>query len=68
MNKYNEINLRDYKFSFEDNKELIPGCTLEQNRITNNSIIRVKKKNNLIIEKENPYTKNQIFKLIEYLN
>ena len=42
MNKYNEINLRDYKFSFEDNKELIPGCTLEQNRITNNSIIRVK--------------------------
>ena len=48
MNKYNEINLRYYKFSFEDNKELIPGCTLEQNRITNNSIIRVKTKNNLI--------------------
>ena len=31
-----------------NNKELIPGCTLEQNRITNNSIIRVKTKNNLI--------------------
>ena len=48
MNKYDEINLSLYKFSFDDNKELIPGCTLKQNEITNNSIIRVKTKNNII--------------------
>ena len=33
-----------------------------------NNVLSIDVKNNLIIEKENPYTKNQIFKLIEYLN
>ena len=45
MDKYDEINLRYYKFKFDGDSELIPGCTLEQNGISDNSIIRVTKKN-----------------------
>lgn len=43
MTKYNEINLRNFRFIF-NNQVLIPGCSLERNGLNNNSTIIVQKK------------------------
>lgn len=43
MTKYNEINLRNFRFTF-NNQVLIPGCSLERNGLSNNSTIIVQKK------------------------
>ena len=43
MTKYNEINLRNFRFTF-NNQILIPGCSLERNGLNNNSTIIVQKK------------------------
>ena len=43
MTKYNEINLRNFRFIF-NNQVLIPGCSLERNGLSNNSTIIVQKK------------------------
>ena len=43
MTKYNEINLRNFRFTF-NNQVLIPGCSLERNGLNNNSTIIVQKK------------------------